>query len=84
MVAQEKPNEPVLWSVSSCGVKVNETFEDCCVREVFEETGYIVKVLSKFNERNTTTYGVDVRIKYFETKIIGGVKTLQDPDGLNI
>jgi len=82
MVAQEKPNEPELWSVPSGGVKENETFEDCCIREVFEEMGYIIKVITKVIERNTTTYGVDVHIKYFEAEIIGGGRTFQDPDGL--
>lgn len=48
MVAQEKPNEPELWSVPSGRVEENETFEECCAREVCEETCYRIKVIKKY------------------------------------
>ncbi|KOP81207.1 NUDIX hydrolase [Cytobacillus solani] len=82
MVAQEKPNEPELWSVPSGGVEENETFEECCAREVFEETGYRIKVIKKVHERDGITYKVDVHVKYFEVQLIGGEKKIQDPDQL--
>lgn len=82
MVAQEKPNEPELWSVPSGGVEENETFEECCAREVWEETGYRIKVINKVRERDGITYKVDVHVKYFKVQLIGGEKKIQDPDQL--
>ena len=34
------------------GLEENETLEECCVREVFEETGYIVKTNCHFLTMN--------------------------------
>ncbi len=82
MVAQEKPNHPELWSVPSGGLEGGETFEECCVREVLEETGYEVEILGQVHEYDTVTYGVDVHIKYFAVQLVGGEKKLQDPDNL--
>ncbi|AQX54728.1 NUDIX hydrolase [Priestia flexa] len=82
MVAQEKPNHPELWSVPSGGLEGGETFEECCVREVLEETGYEVEILGQVHEHDTVTYGVDVHIKYFAVQLVGGEKKLQDPDNL--
>ena len=36
------------WLVPGGGLEEGETFEECCIREVEEETGYIVKVLKPF------------------------------------
>ncbi|OSY03024.1 hypothetical protein S2E19_03221 [Bacillus mycoides] len=82
MVAQEKANEPELWSVPSGGVEEKETFEECCIREVWEETGYQVQIVQKIHERDGITYGVDVHVEYFEVELVGGEKKIQDPDEL--
>lgn len=82
MVAQTKSSDLKLWSVPSGGIEENETFEDCCIREVWEETGYQVQIIQKVYERGGNTYGIDVHVKYFEVKLIGGKKIFQDPDNL--
>ncbi|MGE1115158.1 NUDIX hydrolase [Priestia megaterium] len=82
MVAQEKPNEPELWSVPSGGIEGSETYEECCIREVWEETGYKISVIDKICERDTVTYDVNAHIKYFEVKLLGGKRKIQDPDEL--
>ncbi|HFK1550004.1 MULTISPECIES: NUDIX hydrolase [Bacillus] len=82
MVAQEKPNKSELWSVPSGGVEEKETFEECCIREVWEETGYQVQIVQKIHERDGITYGIDVHVEYFEVKLVGGEKKIQDPDEL--
>ncbi|MEH7472607.1 DNA mismatch repair protein MutT [Priestia megaterium] len=82
MVAQEKSNESELWSVPSGGIESYETYEECCIREVWEETGYTVSVMDKVCERDTVTYDVNVHIKYFEVKLLGGERKIQDPDEL--
>ncbi len=82
MVAQEKANQPELWSVPSGGIEGSETYEECCIREVWEETGYKISVIDKICERDTVTYDVNVHIKYFEVKLLGGERKFQDPDEL--
>jgi len=44
MVLQGAPGEEKTWTVPSGTVEEGETFEECCVREFFEETGLKVKV----------------------------------------
>ena len=71
-----------LWSVPSGGQEPNESLEECCVREVSEETGYQVKVVHHL----TTKFGKweewDTEVHYFLVRLIGGTKRIQDPDGL--
>lgn len=43
MVLQGKPEEEKRWSVPSGGIEQGEALEDCCIREVYEETGYRCK-----------------------------------------
>lgn len=44
MVLQGKPEEEKRWSVPSGGKEEDETLEDYCIREVYEETGYRCKI----------------------------------------
>lgn len=82
MVKQGKSHEQKKWSIPSGAREAGETLEECCVREVWEETGYHVKVVRKLIEKFGHTYGIDVYVYYFEVKLIGGKATIQDPDGL--
>lgn len=75
MVLQGKPNEEKKWSVPSGGRDKNETYEECCIREVFEETGYKIKV----GKQLFVKAGV---VHYFEAEIVGGKQLINDPDGL--
>ncbi|WP_456364844.1 DNA mismatch repair protein MutT (plasmid) [Priestia aryabhattai] len=83
MVAQEsRINRNYGQSVPSGGIEGSETYEECCIREVWEETGYKISVIDKICERDTVTYDVNVHIEYFEVKLLGGERKLQDPDEL--
>ncbi|CEG26249.1 MutT/nudix family protein [Bacillus sp. B-jedd] len=61
MVLQGTPEEEKTWSIPSGTKEENETFEECCIREVEEETGYKVEIIQKLQvkrgciaELNTT------------------------------
>lgn len=51
MVLQGKEGEEKRWSVPSGGLEKGETLEECCIREVWEETGYNVEVVNKIYEK---------------------------------
>lgn len=82
MVKQGKPNETKVWALPAGQKEEGESFEECCVREVFEETGYHVAINQKLFVKNGHTYGIDVHVVYFYVKLLGGKGTIQDPDGL--
>lgn len=76
MVLQGKRDEEKTWSVPSGGKEDHESFEECCIREVWEETGYIIKV----NELIHTK--ANAQIRYFAAELIGGEAAIHDPDHL--
>jgi ADP-ribose pyrophosphatase YjhB (NUDIX family) len=82
MVLQGKPEEMKLWTVPSGEKEEEETFEECCMREVQEETGHQVVILNKLFEKNRRTFGIDVNVHYYEVDLLGGVAKIHDPDGL--
>lgn len=53
------------------GLEENETLEECCAREVQEETGYIVRVLHKFLVVNEYSFETLYISHYFLCEIIG-------------
>ncbi|MBD2869074.1 NUDIX hydrolase [Paenibacillus arenilitoris] len=82
MVLQGKPEEEKRWSVPSGGKEKEEALEDCCIREVFEETGYRVKVIHQIKEKKGGYGALAYEVTYFEVELIEGEPTIQDPDGL--
>ena len=82
MVLQGKRDEKKLWAVPSGGREKNETFEECCIREILEETGYEVEIKTRLFIKEGISYGVQVEVHYFEVEIIGGNAKIQDPDEL--
>jgi ADP-ribose pyrophosphatase YjhB (NUDIX family) len=71
------------WAVPSGGLEENETLEQCCVREVKEETGYDVEVVKQiFVKSKETSSGIKVTTHYFEVKVVGGQLRIEDPDGI--
>lgn len=82
MVLQGKPEEHKVWALPSGGKEADETYEQCCIREVWEETGYEVEVVQELHRKRGATYGYEVTVQYFEVKLVGGTDTIQDPDGL--
>ncbi|MEY8350569.1 NUDIX hydrolase [Bacillus cereus] len=82
MVLQGKKKEAKRWSVPSGGQEEGETLEECCVREVWEETGYRVEIIDKIYEKIGVTYGIPVCVHYYLVEQTGGDRNIQDPDGL--
>lgn len=82
MVRQGKADEEKLWAVPAGGKEPEETFEQCCIREVFEETGYKAEIIRPLFVKTGVTYGIDVKVQYYEVKVTGGEARIQDPDGL--
>ncbi|MFC4408906.1 NUDIX hydrolase [Chungangia koreensis] len=83
MVLQGKPHEEKKWSVPAGGLEAGETIEECCVREISEETGYIAEVGEKLFVKSLP--GIEfahVEVHYFFVKILGGEMKIQDPDEL--
>jgi 8-oxo-dGTP diphosphatase len=82
MVLQGKPEEEKRWSVPSGGLEKGETIEECCVREVWEETGYVVKIKEKLHIKEGVSFGILFKVQYFLAEVITGSPIIQDPDGL--
>jgi 8-oxo-dGTP pyrophosphatase MutT (NUDIX family) len=84
MILQGKPEEEKRWSVPAGGLEKGETLEQCCAREVLEETGYEIRIIRQMHEKkgSYSTINVDFCVTYYEVEITGGQPTIQDPDGL--
>ncbi|MDG5472187.1 NUDIX hydrolase [Jeotgalibacillus sp. ET6] len=83
MVLQGTKEEKKKWSVPSGGREAGETFEECCIREVEEETGYTAEIVKPaFTKKELLESGLRLEVHYFLVRITGGKKTIQDPDGL--
>ncbi|MEH7454415.1 NUDIX hydrolase [Gottfriedia acidiceleris] len=82
MVLQGKPDEQKLWATPSGCLEQNESIEECCKREVLEETGFEVEVIKQLFIKEGISYGFQVEVHYFEVRIIGGDAKIQDPDQL--
>ncbi|MFD0871261.1 NUDIX hydrolase [Paenibacillus residui] len=82
MVLQGKPEEKKVWSVTSGGQEEGETLEECCIREIHEETGYRAKVIRKLFEKKGTHLQTEFTVTYYEVEKVGGAAAIQDPDGL--
>ncbi|TDM07885.1 NUDIX hydrolase [Macrococcus lamae] len=82
MVLQGTPDEEKLWTVPSGGLEEGEQYEQCCIREVYEETGFTVKIVQFLSTKETTIKDFKVTVQYFLVEITGGSLTLHDPDEL--
>ncbi|MCE4043492.1 NUDIX hydrolase [Lysinibacillus fusiformis] len=78
MVLQGSKEEEKTWAVPSGGKEALENFQSCCIREVYEETGYTVTIIKEIYRKNNAV----VEVHYFETVVIGGQMTIHDPDEL--
>ncbi|MGM9987980.1 MAG: NUDIX hydrolase [Bacillaceae bacterium] len=72
--------EHQVWSIPSGEREGNETFEQCCIREVMEETGYEVEAVKEIWVKEDVTYGVPVEVHYFEVKQIRNVPRIESND----
>lgn len=80
LVLQGTPEEEKKWSIPSGGREGRESFEDCCIREVLEETGYQVEIINKIFIKEEVVDDYNVIVPYFHVKIIGGSLGGNDPD----
>ena len=84
MVLQGRPEERKTWSIPSGGKEPYETFEECCLREVEEETGYQAEIIQELTVKKGSydDLHIEYEIHYFLVKIIGGQRLFNDPDNL--
>ncbi len=75
-----KEKESMNWSIPSGGIESGESPEHACVREVWEETGFRVKVLKFLHTKKTVIDTYDVVLHYFLCEWIEGEITYHDPD----
>ena len=78
MVRQGASDEALKWTVPSGRKNSNESFEECCIRETFEESGLVVKVLHEYMSKETDSY----KIIYYVCEHISGEMQINDPDHL--
>ncbi len=72
-----KRRDVPVWVLPGGGIENNETLEDACIREVFEETGYTVKIKRKIGEY--TPINRLARFTHlYECEIIKGEATISD------
>ncbi|MEN2767669.1 NUDIX hydrolase [Ornithinibacillus xuwenensis] len=79
-VLMVKANDTEGWAVPSGGMENGETPEECCIREVKEETGYSVEIINERFVKETEIEGIFVRTSYFLVRKIGESLGIQDPD----
>lgn len=84
MVLQGKAEEEKTWSIPSGGRENNETFEECCIREIEEETGYKVEIVRELQVKKGSyeEANISFEVYYFQVKLVGGTMVIQDPDNL--
>lgn len=84
MVLQGRPDEGKLWSIPSGGKEEDETFEECCMREIEEETGYITEIVKEIKVKRVKYEELDIaaEVHYFVARVVDGQRNIQDPDHL--
>ena len=60
-----KNRDVQLWSLPSGGLEDGETLEQCCQREVFEETGYRISVNQRLHIKRAIISNFQVETHYF-------------------
>jgi len=68
------------WAVPSGGIEEGESPEECCIREVKEETGYDVKIIEQLKMKEIIFNGIEAKINYFRVEKIGDSSGIKDPD----
>lgn len=72
------------WAVPSGGIEEGESPEECCIREVKEETGYDVEIVEKLFIKEVKLKEYKVKTYYFLVNYFGESGGINDPDELII
>ncbi|ETT80590.1 NUDIX hydrolase [Viridibacillus sp. FSL R5-0477] len=70
------------WAIPSGGIEQGETPEECCIREVKEETGYDIVIEDSLFIKETEIKGYKVKSYYFKVKKTGESEGINDPDNI--
>lgn len=70
------------WAIPSGGIEEGETIEECCIREVKEETGCEGTVISNLFVKRRDYEGIQANVHYFNVKIIHEKICVNDPDNI--
>ncbi|MEX3624688.1 NUDIX hydrolase [Viridibacillus arvi] len=68
------------WAIPSGGIEQGETPEECCIREVKEETGYDIVIEDSLFIKETEIKGYKVITYYFKVNKTGESEGINDPD----
>ncbi|TYS68262.1 NUDIX hydrolase [Sutcliffiella horikoshii] len=79
-VLMVRANDNVGWAVPSGGIEIGETPEECCIREVMEETGYRINIVEKLFIKEKVIKDFEVLTHYYKVKKLGESKGINDPD----
>lgn len=75
-----KTKESERWSIPSGGVEENESPEEACIREVWEETGFKVVIKEPLPVKKALIGNYDVTTHYFLCDSVSGSVSYHDPD----
>jgi len=81
LVLQGAPADERAWGLPGGGRWPDESLESCCIREVWEETGYRVAVRRELGVKTGSVGGRPFRLHFFEVGVEGGEAAVHDPDG---
>ena len=70
------------WGLPAGGQLPGETPEECCRREVWEETGYRVVLRRELQVKTGNSAGRPFALHLFEAVVVDGQPEVHDPDGL--
>ena len=62
-----------MWAIPSGGKENDETFKECCVREIEEETGYLTEILEEIKIKRITyeKLAIVAEVHYFLVRYTG-------------
>lgn len=81
MVRRKQKEGNLHWQFPAGGVEENEADEEAVLREVFEETDVVCKIIDKLGERvHPTTNRI---VSYWKCSYISGEAFLKDTDDLD-
>lgn len=70
------------WAVPSGGTEPGESLEDCCIREMKEQTGYHVQIKQRLFVKKATVKAYQMEISYYEAEVLGKRDEFLDLDGI--